>query len=328
MKSLIIKLLLISIIFSWLHCAFQSNELIEIPNPKTELAIYADLSNDNGFSAYVLKKRLPNEAIEWDVNFDDSIIDLKTNKSVFDMNQGSYSIGAHNLFDYIKDVQVNIYEEGKFLTELKPEFKPMPHYTNYNNVLKAGKKYQIEITASGYPTVTSEQTAVSNVKPENIVYKKNTYQSKDNGLLSEIVITFKDPENEQNSYLTFASLIINNKKNGEISFKKIPIFKTDPTSTTNNIISDKSFNGKLFTWRLGADVESFLKDTIGKDIQLDVSFFPINNDLEKYYRTLEARGNNRSNVLSEPVSPYSNVKGGVGIFGITGRYETNNFIIK
>jgi Domain of unknown function (DUF4249) len=328
MKFYTKKLLCLCCVFSMWQCAFQSDELIEVPNPKTELAVYADLSNENGFSAYVLKKRLPNEAIEWDVNFDDSIIDLKTNKTVYDMSQGPYTIGANNLFDYVKGVQVNIYEDGKFLTELKPEFKPLPHYTNYDNSLKAGKKYQIEIKAPGYPTVTGEQTAVSNVKPISIEYKKNTYQSKDNGLLSEILILFEDPQNESNSYLTFASLITKNKKNGELSFKKVPIFKTDPTSTTNNIISDKSFNGKSFTWRLGVDVERYLKDTIGKDIQLDVSFFPINNDLEKYYRTLEARENNLNNVLSEPISPYSNLNNGIGIFGITGRYETRNFVIK
>lgn len=328
MKSL---LKCITIIFSNLlmvQCSFQPEELIELPLNNPELAVYADLSNDNGFSAYVVRKRQPNEPIEWDVNFNDTIVDIKTNKKVYTMYSGEYNVGRAILFDFVKDAKVIILEEGKFLAELKPEFFPFPHYVNYDYQLKAGKKYQIEVTASKYPKVTGEQIALSEIKADNIEFKKNSYQSNNNGLLSEIIIQFKDPVGEPNSYLTLATLIKTNRKNGKIDFQKIPLYKTDPTSTTNNIISDRSFEGEKYSWRLGANVEPYLVDTIGVDIQLDVDFFPINNDLEKFFRTLEFKDANFDNPFVEPVTPFYNVKGGLGIFSTSGKYTTKNFIIK
>jgi Domain of unknown function (DUF4249) len=328
MKSLFTSISFIISIFCLSQCSFQSDEQIEIPQSNPELAVYADLSNDNGFSAYVVRKRVPNEPIEWDVNFNDSIVDIKTNKAVYTLYQSTIITGRAVLFDYVKDAKVIILEDGKFLTELKPEFYPLPHYVNYDKKLIAGKKYQIEVTASKYPKVTGEQTALSDILADNIEYRKNSYQSRDNGLLSELFIRFKDPVGESNSYLTIASLIKTNRKNGKIDFQKIPLYKTDPTSTTNNIISDRSFNGENYSWRLGANIEPYLVDTVGTDIQLEVNFFPINNDLEKYFRTLEFRDANYDNPFTEPVTPYYNVKGGLGIFSTSGKSTSKSFIIK
>jgi Domain of unknown function (DUF4249) len=314
-------------------CSFQNEEIIEIPNPKKEMAVYIDLSNGYGYSAFVVKKRLPNEPIEWDVNLTDSIYDIQTNKKLFSMRElfNYTGIGKTNLFDFIPNTQVIVYEEGKFFVELKPEFRPVPQYFFNNftlNKLTPGKKYQIEIKSPGYPTITGEQTAISDVKPERIVFKKNTFQSADNGLLSEVLISFNDPVNEPNSYSCFANLTTINRKNGETVYNKITLYKTDPTSSNNFTISDRSFNGRNYTWRLGADVEPFLKDTIGKDVSLDIEFYTISQDLEKYLKTLEASDRNIDSRFTEPITPYTNIKGGLGIFGISGVSENEQFIIK
>ena len=52
------------------------------------------------------------------------------------------------------------------------------------------------------------------------------------------------------------------------------------------------------------------------------------NDLEKYFRTLEFRDANYDNPFTEPVTPYYNVKGGLGIFSTSGKSTSKSFIIK
>jgi Domain of unknown function (DUF4249) len=327
-KSLIITII---VFFLSQGCGFEFKETITLPDNEPELAVYADLSNENGFSVYVVKKRVPNEVISWDFNNGDSVVDLATNKVVFVAPFSGYikSVSLLNPFyDVVKNVKVEVFEEGKFLVELKPEYKPLPHYVNYDKVLKPGKKYQLEISAPNYPKVTGEQIATSDIIPRTITFIKDGYRNVDNGLLSEIIVDIDDPIDEQNSYLLSCVVQKTDRKTGKLQFNQVPIYKIDPTSTTNNIISDISFNGKSFKWRLGANVDAVLKDTIDKDLALGITFFPINQDLEKYYRTLEAKENNYSNALSEPITPFSNLKGGVGIFSTTGKYTTKNFIIK
>ena len=311
-----------------LNCNFQSEELIELPPKTPELAVFVELSNISGFSAYVLKKRIPNEPIEWDFNLGDSIFAIQTNQVVYIAKSSSFVSGKEQVFDIIQNAKVSIFEEGKFLTELKPEYKPMPHYVNYDYALKAGKKYQVEVAAPGYPSVTGEQLALSEIPAQSIEYKKNKFQSNGNGLLSELNVSFKDPINEINSYLISVILNKTNRKTNKREISKVPIYKTDPTSSTSNIINDRVFDGQNYNWRLGIDIERFLADTVDKDTRLDVTFFPINNDLEKFYRTLEAKENNYSNPFTEPVTPYYNVKGGLGIFSTSGKYTSKSFIIK
>jgi hypothetical protein len=326
MKNLMLKVLVgLSLLLS--QCAFQAEEIIELPKGEPTLAVYVDLSNANGFTAYVVKKRSATEPVEWDFNLYDSIVDIKTGKTVFKRQGFSYSPGNDTLFDYVKDAKVKIYEEGKFISELKQEYRPLPLYVDLDKTVTSGKKYQVEVTAPGYPTVTGEQVAVSDINTESITFNKNSFQS-DKGLLSEIIVRIKDPKDEINSYFIVANLKTINIKTNKEEFYNIPIYKTDPASSNNSIISDRTFNGQTYSWRVGADTQRFLSDTKDKEISLTVLVFPINNDLEKFVRTLEAREANLDNPFTEPTTPFYNLKGGVGIFSITGQYTLKGFKIQ
>jgi Domain of unknown function (DUF4249) len=306
------------------NCAFQSEEVIELSPQSPQLAVFAELTGNNGFSVYVVRKRFPNDITPWDTSikqWDDSIIDIKRNqKYLFNNFQARY--------DIVKGAKVKVYEEGKFLTTLEQNFPPIPHFESDAYALKPGKKYQIEVTAPGFPTVMGEQTAISNIKAQAFEFKKNSFNSLNYGLLSEIIISFDDPVDESNSYACSAILTKTNNKTGKIESFKISLFKTDPISSTNDVINDRSFNGQKYNWRIGADVQPFLSDTIGKDVRLQVTFFPINNDLEKFYRTLEASKGNIDNPFIEPISPFYNLKGGAGIFAIVADYTFQDFQLK
>jgi hypothetical protein len=326
MKNTYIFLIAIFIAFST-SCDFTQEQAVEIEGAIPQLVVYCNLDNSEFTikQALVTKTRKIGEDIVWDFNSNDSITSLFDNKTVFKNNFYGYN------YDTAASVKVEIFENDNLISQMKGVYTKYPLFETDKPIkIKENAKYKLKVSAPNFETVTAEQIAPTSVLPNRIGLIRDNFVSKNQGIISELQLDIKDPANQSNSYFIVASLSIQNRSNSsDIQNFRVPIVKIDPNATYSNITSDKNFDGQNYTWRVGLNILSQIPvDTAGRDLILNVSFSTVSSDLERFFTSLESRGAALNNAFSEPTTPFYNVKGGYGIFSITGKDTLKQFIIK
>lgn len=225
--------------------------------------------------------------------------------------------------------------------------------TNYyylsTSKTQAGKSYRIEVKDSTGETITAGTTIPQPVQISSI---DTTVDLVEMGNVIEVRINFNlrftDPENETNfyrigvSYLAgFQSLTINDDDTIyyiQTSYREIGtnLGKDDPilssenndansilfgsSGNTYNIFTDKKVNGKeieitfYLSFAMAKEAKNLFTKDIGEFLQAKIQLHSISSDEYYYLSSIDNQEFNDLLPFVEPVSIYSNIENGNGIF--------------
>lgn len=298
-------------------CKFETKQVIPVEKSTPQLVVFAELPNEAQIAnaVYVVRTRNVGEDIDWDFNYGDSI---KISDSTFFLNQG------YNSFDTVKGTKVQLLEGDKVLRNF---FTVVPGsggigYVSKDNIpqYKKNVEYTLKVSAPGFDTVIGKQVVTNTVQIKKMEVKRNSYNSVKDGNLSELLIEFDDPEAEKNVYRVDVAKAKLAKIGKEAVVERLTTYKIDPNAYNDKVVTDRFFNGKTYTWRVGINLNIPADKLIAKDsVAVYVYLTTAPPDYENYVRNKDARETASKSSFAEPISPYTNLKGGKGYFIFSGR---------
>ena len=301
-------------------CDFQSEQVIPSEKSPSKIVVLADLPIGVQATSfmYITRTRSVGDNIVWDFNNGDKV---RLPDSSFFVNKGNF------FFDTVKQCKIEIFENNKqfdtyYTLNKFGEGDLVYERTNYSLPYKKNTEYKLMVTAPGFDTVSSTQTVPTVANIISVKFKRNSYQSAKDGILSELLIEFDDEPNEKNVYTIDITKLVKTKDQ-IIKFKEIKrlkTFKIDSKALNEKLINDKFFDGKRYTWRVGVDIDFPMDKPTPKDsIAIGVYLNTVSPNYEKYIVNKEAKEASLNNPFAEPISPYSNLKGGLGYFIFSAR---------
>ena len=299
------------------YCQFQFQEIVDTPvSSKSQLAFHCELINGTSQSLpYITYTSNFNQSIKWDFSYLDSIFGNQFNSTFY--------------FNPIDGASVEIFEDGKFFKKFDNK---NPNNYHIDGVVKFnyGKEYTLKVFKEGYDSVIGKQTFPRDylIDSNNIkLNKNNVIYSKYGGLkLSELVFEINDSIEEKNAY-TFRVEINNSKTNDVVEHfaQQIPIYLIDKQAILSNVITDSFFNGQKYFWHVGISLDSNnfrrpFPPSPNQKLTIVVYFKSTSPDYILYIKRLQSGGGAASSSpYSEPTSPYFNMKGGAGLFTVSGQ---------
>lgn len=231
----------------------------------------------------------------------DSTFDIHISRSLSVIDGAELSV--------VENATVNILDGNGSLYE-SLVYDSNGHYLG-TSMPQHNQTYSIEVTAPDFDPV-SASTNIPDLIDLNTV---DTMGVQDvNGFKElELTITFQDIPNEENYYMleVYAADIIN----GQIFLNPMILRSDDVTLGLGQdgysdqvFFSDELFDGTQKTLII------YVEDTRYYDDYIEIRLTSITQDLERYYRTLNAYNDTYGNPFAQPVQVFSNVDGGFGIF--------------
>lgn len=231
----------------------------------------------------------------------DSTFDIHISRSLSVIDGAELSV--------VENATVNILDENGSLYE-SLVYDSNGHYLG-TSMPQHNQAYTIEVSAPDFDPV-SASTNIPDLINLNSV---DTMGVEDvNGLRElKLTITFQDLPNEENYYMleVYAADIIN----GQIFLNPMFLRSDDVTLGLGQdgysdqvFFSDELFDGTQKTLII------YVEDTRDYDDYIEVRLTSVTQDLERYYRTLNAYNDTYGNPFAQPVQVFSNVEGGFGIF--------------
>lgn len=254
----------------------------------------------------------------------------------------SKNYNDNNPFVFVDDANIHLFENDKNIGNLT--YQDSGIYS-INYVALENQKYKIEITHNDFDDlIFAEFTIPKKIEITNldtIVYYTNIPETDyyNNSVLVDSVFysfNLKDDENEDNYYLI---KVISEFYSYDVYFNNDSIADTTYYHITSNsdlnladlslgpsaetlsypyrgiIFTDEIFNGKDINVKFYSDGCNFKKGGYNK---YHINVYAISKELYLYYSSYEAYKNSTSslsNIMSEPVFVYSNVKNGIGVVG-------------
>jgi Domain of unknown function (DUF4249) len=312
---------LILLIFLINSCDFTNYETIEIEPQKSQIVTFCEIYNDPNWDNQLVilsRTRNLNNTFKWDFGAGDTI--FKSPDTII-LNNCNILPDCIN-FDTVKGAKLQLWSNQKKIIDFKqidPFFKNV--YSKDSIKLKENEKYQLIISAPDFDTVTSEQQVPKTVKLINARFSRNSYQSPKNGTLNELVLQFDNDLSTENYYAVDVSL--RKKTPNDVLYVKTNLIKIDANATTAGLLSSRNFNQKLYEWHIGIDLGIEADKPIPQDfINLKIKFRSTGKAFNEYSKNLEAANNAKDNLFGEPITPFSNMKGGFGVFIISGAPDT------
>lgn len=219
----------------------------------------------------------------------------------------------------INDATVSLYKDDNLLYTLPLALEDSPFNYNMepgNVIFEKGSTYTLEVTAPGFPMVSSTAIVPEDVPLNKIEFEENGPNTDFDDESSEIEITFQDPLDIDN-YYEVSGAIINLDTFTERDFWPLDTDSFDPApiqgiDRRSLIFDDTSFDGENKTLsftilpltRQDADaILYFLWRTTSKEHFL-------------YNKTTAKHDEQDGNPFASPVQIFSNMEGGIGIFSI------------
>jgi len=168
-------------------------------------------------------------------------------------------------------------------------------------------KYQLEVTAEGFPSVISEPVYLP-IMPQIDSVSILTINELDN-----IQLKFYDYDINKNYYYFQRYIYHNGNKEIEDFFNGEK--SSDPIFYSSKIIYDNMFNGKNYEIRdLFPTFFTYNDDTVKAD-SIKVTLYTLSDELVKYLESLNEWDLTKDDMWQEiPVQIFSNIRGGYGIF--------------
>ena len=195
-----------------------------------------------------------------------------------------------------------------------------------------GRDYEIRVTHPDYPDVSATQTMPAAVALENVRYE---FLGENNVTFTNSRLRFDlpDPAGTDNYYELFLETIT--RDTFRLSETQIETFESNDVvywysedlntpdavpgfQNSSLLISDEAFDGQrrsfsvpFYLYRNESGTGEFGSLTLVR-----VKWRHVTQEYYRYSRSLQDFSNAENNPLSEPVSVFSNVKNGVGCFGL------------
>ena len=229
----------------------------------------------------------------------------------------------------INDGVVTLYQDGNKLFEFNPADNAILNY-EYNNGnlfgLKSGS-FEIRASAPGYPEISATQSFPSFVPITAIDFEKESYLSTEGMLYDKCEITFTDEPGVENFYelsiVQADSSCINGRVSTDIKYIESNDIRTRKSASNRAIlISDEGFDGETVRLIVGAK----FGPSNGNDLQ--VSWKCITKEQYLYSSSLlEFSNQEQFGSFGDPISIFSNVENGIGIFGLANHqmYKLSDF---
>lgn len=232
----------------------------------------------------------------------------------------------------ISGATIKCFEDDLLIgTFIKKETNPFYYLPLVDDFDGSQKTYRLEIEHPDYPSATAQTTMPQNSQIIEVEFVEDLapFPSNfgDSTILDGLHVTFLDPKGEDNYYvfditteITYADTFIYGNdtiiENYEFYIEPVTI---DPLIEQGNgkyYLSDATFDGEEYTLTLLLDSWDFngfqIKDHLGEFkliwISASEEHFKFNRSVGKYWQ------NSGFGLFSEPITIYSNVENGVGIF--------------
>ncbi len=317
MKQKFVTVITASVVVFFMQC-YKFDEIVQIPSQPKKLVLFSEMfAGEDGFQyAIISRTRDLNQKIVWDFKQNDIIF---KNKDTVVRNNVDFLE-----FDTVRGAKVVFQKNGeqeRVFNQEDPFLKVF--YTDYNLKLKGGDVCTLKVSAPGYETISAVQKVPNTVKLLSAKFVRNGYTSQNTGTLSVIELTFQDPPGEENFYyFDTAELIKKDNLNQGTRFRGELFVKIDPNATTRRFINDRLFDGKLYKWRIGVSFQTANQELPDEYEGYIIRFRSTVRDYEKYNQIIEARAASADNPFSEPITPFSNVSNGLGLFVVSGQADT------
>jgi len=251
----------------------------------------------------------------------DSLLNVFINKST--------SISSYDYVynDDLESAEAYIYENNNKIDSLHHLIKGWSqfdvfHHGNYwseNLYPSPGKEYKIVVKVPGLPDATAVTTIPEPVRIEKIDTSRIVFPPRINNVFDFCMvynIEFTDPGNETNYYLLNLSnkydAIIASGGNDLIGFSsEDPIIeeKLSYIGLGGLVFSDKMINGKKYNLTVTTNCRYG-----SEKVTMHFRLLSITEECYKYIQTLVLYVKKEGNPFFEPVTVYSNITGGYGIF--------------
>lgn len=230
----------------------------------------------------------------------------------------SHSISSFDNEDFSKIKNANVMvksTDGTYATTLT--YSNLSERYISTGAPEAGKAYEIEVSASGYPSVTSENKIPGPVT----LISLDTLEGFHNGeFTSDFELKFTNQAGEDNFFMIqLYSLETYTWK--EQYENLIPIQSDDPNVDKISdddygddflLLKDQNFDGQEYTFRFYTPYYSIY---YGKGAQYKVKVFSCSEEFYRYQKTARQYQLTNDNPFSQPVQIFSNIENGIGIFG-------------
>jgi Domain of unknown function (DUF4249) len=322
MKKISIKYLSVLIVFNLFSCSFLGEEIIEIPPQKSRIAMFAELFNDEESPQLVILSRTRNlnETIFWDAKKGDSI---RTTSA------GSFYINSID-FDSVAGSKIKLTSNGRNVaTFIQTDLAFKGIFESKIERLEAGANCKMQISAPNFDTVFAEQTVPKSVKLAKAYFKRNSFKSPQTGTLSELYLEFDNDAATSNYYV--ADVFVKLTDGNDFYYIEPRLIKLDVNASATKFLSSENFNTKRYVWRIGIDLDNDFRiyatggsrEAIPKNvINLVVKFRSTSKDFNEYAKNLEAVKSAKDNLFGEPITPFTNIKNGYGVFIVSGKADT------
>ncbi len=214
------------------------------------------------------------------------------------LSQNGTSLGEIN---YADDLNSPAEYEAAFSLDIPP-----------NEMLR------IEVSEADYPTITAEQTVPQDVWIQEVNYTGEDADPENGEIRESFDITIPDDGNVTNYYsiqvLTLDTIT------GDYNQKKA----TSPNTFLQRgikkelLFNDAAFNGNEYTVRVLADVRH---TDLPEHRILVFRLNSISEERYRYARTFRQYKESQGNPFAEPVTIFTNIQGGYGVFSLEKRHE-------
>lgn len=317
MKNNSIKYVNIIVILSLFSCGFFNEEIIEVSPQKSKIVIFAEIVSDSQWSQAIVLSRTRNlnQKFDFDFTYGDTIFVRPNGTAVLN----TFPI---ILLDTVKGAKIKLSSQNMEVANFKqtdPFAKSFYEISNLN--LREGELCKLQISAPDFDTVFAEQYVPESAKLSKVLFTRNSYQSIQSGTLSELILEFNNNTSTMNYYTV--DIYIKKKEKGDFIYVRPNIIKIDPNADTPLFLNSNNFKGNRYAWRIGVDLGIETNKSIPTDfVDLLVVFRSTSKDYNEYAKNLEATKNANNNLFSEPITPFSNIKNGYGVFIVSGKPDT------
>lgn len=266
--------------------AFTTIKEIEIPEHESKLAVFANLSDNQGDFSISYSKIITNNNDYIPINAEITI--LENGNPFYKTN----FVGSDNKSFYVKDL-------GKSIAE--------------------GKEYTLIVENSTYGKATATQIVPRKPDFTNMKYKKDGYITSGGYKADLFSFDINDDASDENYYLVESYGIFS--FDNETSEQNLYLSSEDPSvkqfwfgSKNGLIISDKNFNGSVT--KILTNFENYNQF---KKIKLKI--YSITKDYYHFLLSYNQYQDANGNPFAEPVNVHNNIGNGYGLFQVNSSKE-------
>lgn len=229
---------------------------------------------------------------------------------------------------YISNATVALYENG-MLKETLLYDAAQKRYISISTSAIAGKIYRITVAAPGYETVEATTAAPFPVNTVSVSYIKNARTDQNGALLNDIIFRFRDPVAETNYYIaeinraapySYSFCVYTYEPAVEKFQPALNPFESGFCIDNKEILfSDKSFNGVSKEITISSTQYGMTEITdpfSGTLYRPFLKRYSITEEFYRYIKTVIGIKGINEDPFSQPVSTYTNVKKGYGLFTV------------